>query len=120
MYNCRRKKYCQMNQANNSNNCGCNNNNDEEFFEDVEFIMDNTDSCECGFDKEDSMFPLNPVLAQSYVPIQKIGKTFTPNVGLKMGTIYPELVSPYAPCQSMEEIAFIKAKNTIGEGCNKC
>ena len=35
-------------------------------------------------------------------------KTFTPCVGLKMGTIFPELVSPYSPCQSVEENAFIK------------
>lgn len=78
------------------------------------------DSCDCGFDEQESVFPANPMLAQSYVPIQTLNKTFTPCVGLKMGTIYPELVSPYAPCQSLEEIAFIKAMNTVGEGCNKC
>ena len=78
------------------------------------------DACECGFNEEDSMFPQNPMLAQSYVPIQTLNKTFTPCVGLKMGTIYPELVSPYVPCQSLEEIAYIKAMNKVGEGCNKC
>ena len=78
------------------------------------------DSCKCGFNKEDSMFPENPMLAQSYVPTQKADKTFIPCVGLKNGTIFPELVSPYSPCQSMEDIAFIKAMNTIGKGCNKC
>ena len=82
--------------------------------------MADNDSCDCGFDKQDSVFPENPVLAQSYVPIQKLGKTFIPDVGLKMGTIFPELVSPYKPCQSIEEIAFIKAMNTVKEGCNKC
>ena len=56
---------------------------------------------------------------QSYVPIQYMDRTFKPNVGLKMGTIFPELVSPYFPCQSMEEIQFIKQRNTIGKGCNK-
>ncbi len=59
------------------------------------------------------------MLAQSYVPIQYMDRTFKPNVGLKMGTIFPELVSPYFPCQSMEEIQFIKQRNTIGKGCNK-
>ena len=78
------------------------------------------DACDCGYDMPDSGFPENPVLAQSYVPIQKMGKTFVPRVGLKMGTIFPELVSPYMPCQSLEEIAFIKAMNTVKEGCNKC
>ena len=66
------------------------------------------------------MFPENPMLAQSYVPIQTLNKTFIPSVGLKMGTIFPELVSPYSPCQSLEEIAFIKAMNKTKEGCNKC
>ena len=79
------------------------------------------DKCDCGFDSQgESVFPQNPMLAQSYVPIQTLDKTFTPCVGLKMGTIYPELVSPYEPCQSIEEIAFIKAMNKVKEGCNKC
>ena len=77
-------------------------------------------ACNCGFEQGESVFPQNPLLAQSYVPIQTMDKTFTPCVGLKMGTIFPELVSPYSPCQSVEENAFIKAMNTIGEGCNKC
>jgi len=75
--------------------------------------------CACGFDEEMSPFPSNPMFGQSYVPIQYMKKTFEPEVGLKMGTIFPELVSPYAPCQSIEEIAFIKATNKIGEGCNR-
>lgn len=79
------------------------------------------DSCDCGFDETtENVFPANPMFAQSYVPIQTMDKTFTPCVGLKMGTIFPELVSPYAPCQSIVFNAFIKALNTIGEGCNKC
>lgn len=78
------------------------------------------DQCECGFDEYDSVFPENPMFAQSYVPWQTMDKTFKPCVGLKMGTIFPELVSPYVPCQSIEEIEYIKATNKIGEGCNKC
>ena len=76
------------------------------------------DCCECGFDEEPSFFPANPMLAQSYVPIQTMDKTFTPCCGLKMGTIFPELVSPYAPCQSIDEINYLKKTNKIGEGCN--
>lgn len=81
---------------------------------------DYMDCCECGFDEEYNVFPENPMLAQSYVPIQYMNKTFKPCVGLKMGTIFPELVSPYEPCQSMREIDFIASRNTIKEGCNKC
>jgi len=85
--------------------CGCNQ-------------MDNSINCGCGFDEDMNLFPDNPMLAQSYVPIQYMDKTFTPCCGLKMGTIFPELVSPYRPGQSMEEIAYLRARNEIGEGCN--
>jgi hypothetical protein len=79
------------------------------------------DECECGFEEEVvyDVFPTNPMLAQSYVPIQFMDKTFKPCIGLKQGTIFPELVSPYSPGQSMEEIAFIERTNKIGEGCNR-
>lgn len=81
---------------------------------------DNKNTCSCGFDEnEPSVFPENPMLAQSYVPIQFMDKTFVPEVALKMGTIFPELVSPYVPGQSMEEIEYIRATNQIGEGCNR-
>lgn len=79
--------------------------------------MNNYD-CGCGFDTEESVFPSNPMLAQSYVPIQTLDKTSTPCCGLKNGTIFPELVSPYEPCDSMRFINYLKMRNTIGEGCN--
>ena len=76
--------------------------------------------CSCGFEEEVDVFPLNPMLAQSYVPFQYMEDTFKPCVGLSNGTIFPELVSPYSPCDSMRDIAFIAKTNTIGEGCNSC
>ncbi|MCI8291246.1 MAG: spore coat associated protein CotJA [Clostridia bacterium] len=54
----------------------------------------------------------------SYVPHQRMNKVYTPEIGLKMGTIFPELVSPYCPNQSLEVINYLKNSNTIGEGCN--
>ena len=79
------------------------------------------DNCDCGFDEEyNSVFPENPSLGQSYVPYQFMDKTFKPAVGLKMGTIFPELVSPYCPGQSMETIKYLEATNPVGKGCNKC
>lgn len=95
-------------QCSNNNSCSCCNQNDY------------MDCCECGFEEEYNVFPENPMLGQSYVPIQFMDKTFKPCVGLKMGTIFPELVSPYVPCQSMRENEYIRDTNTIGEGCNKC
>lgn len=79
----------------------------------------NNFNCGCGFDEEINLFPNNPMLAQSYVPIQYMDKTFIPCCGLKMGTIFPELVSPYRPGQSMQEIDYLRARNEIGEGCNE-
>ena len=108
--------------------CGCNNmnSNQQDLIDDTCDYVQNTmalqeDNCECGFDEEYEMsvFPDNPMLAQSYVPWQYMDKTFRPEIGLKMGTIFPELVSPYMPGQSMEEIEFIRNSNRIGKGCNK-
>ena len=104
--------------------CCCCNNDKNDVLED---ICDNVmpiseyehDECFCGFDEEESLFPSNPMFGESYVPVQRMNKTFTPDVGLKMGTIFPELVSPYMPCQSMRVNEFLEATNTVGEGCNK-
>ena len=113
-----KKCYCMKNKKKNSCNM------QDEILEDkcnnVSSFEDSYDSCACGFDEEYGVFPENPMLAQSYVPIQYMDKTFKPCIGLKMGTIFPELVSPYLPCQDMEEMKFIEATNKIGKGCNKC
>jgi len=77
------------------------------------------DACSCGFDEEDEIFPMNPLLAQSYVPWQTMKETFNPCAGLEMGTIFPELVSPYSPGQSSEFNEFVANSNTIKEGCNR-
>ena len=106
--------------------CSCNNSckeDNQDLLDDtceyVQNTMDVSDSCECGFDEEYKLFPSNTMFGQSYVPWQTMDKTFTPCVGLKMGTIFPELVSPYMPGQSMEEIEYIRRTNNIGMGCNK-
>lgn len=75
-------------------------------------------TCDCGFDEEDNLFPENPMFAQSYVPIQTLNETFKPCVGLDKGTIFPELVSIYMPGDSMKQIKYIEKTNKIGEGCN--
>lgn len=111
----------------NCNKCPNMNNQDisdvlEDVCDDVDTLSafdEDEDSCGCGFNPGMSVFPENPTLAQSYVPYQFMNETFKPCVGLKMGTIFPELVSPYVPCQSIEEIEFIKATNKIGKGCNR-
>ena len=114
-----RKCYC-MNNDYKSSDCEMQNDIIENQCSDVVSYEDMSNSCDCGFDEEYNVFPENPMLGQSYVPYQYMDKTFKPCVGLKMGTIFPELVSPYSPGQSMEEINYIAMTNTIGKGCNKC
>ncbi len=78
------------------------------------------DDCSCGFDDEEyNVFPNNPMYGQSYVPLQMINTVLKPAVGLRNGTIFPELISPYCPNQSLEEIEYLKKNNSIGEGCNR-
>ena len=82
-------------------------------------IQNQNNNFSCGFDMDsNSVFPSNPMYGQSYVPIQQMGKVFNPETGLKMGTIYPELVSPYSPCQSIRTIELLKNSNDYGEGIN--
>ena len=113
-----KKCYCM-----NNNSCETNSNIIEDKCDNVCSYTDYEDNneCACGFDEEYEMnvFPDNPMLAQSYVPWQYMDKTFKPCVGLKMGTIFPELVSPYMPGQSMRTLDYIEATNSIGKGCNK-
>ena len=116
--NCR-KCYC-MNNNYDNNSCEMQQDIMEKQCSDVASYENMVDACGCGFDEEYNVFPENPMLAQSYVPFQYMEKTFKPNIGLKMGTIFPELVSPYVPCQDIEEMEYIKQTNLIGEGCNKC
>ena len=115
---CRRNCCCPMNNMDNNNSCDY-----ETICNDVSnnCCCNNNDDCGCGYDDDNccgDIFPYNPMFAQSYVPIQHMDKTFVPCVGLKKGTIFPELVDPYYPCQSIDFINFIKDTNKIGEGCN--
>lgn len=71
-------------------------------------------SCPCNTNTSKSTFPKNYMYAQSYVPWQEINNTFDPARGLSCGTIFPELYSPYRPCQSMELIRFLESASKGG------
>lgn len=71
-------------------------------------------ACSCGFN-DPSVFPDNFMYGQSYVPIQYIDTTFSPAEGLQNGSLFPELISPYEPCQSMVENNFLR-QATMNEG----
>lgn len=116
--------YCRRNRWS-WNNCNCDQSNcDQNELEtscsDVDNLSScNENDCSCGFD-DYNVFPENPMYGQSYVPWQVMNDVYKPEVGLCKGTIFPELVSPYSPGQSMEEIEYIRETNSIKEGCNKC
>ena len=99
------------------NNCMNNNNSNMIDVRMINNNMQDDDECECGFDEE-SVFPENYMFGQSYVAIQRMTTTFRPCTGLKMGTIFPELVDPYTAGQSMEEDQFLRCSNEVKEGCN--
>ena len=81
--------------------------------------IDDENKCQCGFADEQNVFPTNFMYGQSYVPIQHLNETFKPEVGLKMGSLFPELVSPYEPGDSMCEIAYLRKKTgNLGQCCD--
>ncbi|NLC87354.1 MAG: hypothetical protein GX682_01025 [Clostridiaceae bacterium] len=87
MYNCRyRKCCCQKNYDQKVIETAC---NDCGTTANYYIAKDNDDSCDCGFEQQgESIFPQNPLLAQSYVPIQYMDKTFTPCVRIKNGNYF--------------------------------
>lgn len=110
---------CSCNNYTQANNDSCDENMYNNSCNDIDNCYNdmNYNSCSCGFD-EHSAFPQNWMYGHAYVPHQKMNKVYTPEIGLKMGTIFPELVSPYCPNQSLEVMNYLKNSNTIGEGCN--
>lgn len=99
---------CGQMTSNNRCNCTCNNKICNQNTSQNNKNNDDKNKCSCGFSESD-VFPQNYMYGQSYVPIQYIDTTFRPEIGLKMGTIFPELVSPYEPGQSMMENAYLRS-----------
>ena len=61
-------------------------------------------------------FPTNYLYGHAYTPNQSLNETFEPQRGLENGSMFPELVSPYYPGQSMEFIEYLKTTGRNG-GC---
>ena len=91
--------------CNSNNNCRCRNCN-----------MNNTapaNSCGCrnmyaNETSNNNPFPENYLYGYAYTPNSCINRTFTPECGLENGTIFPELVSPYSPGQSIDFIEYLR------------
>lgn len=64
--------------------------------------------------QKDAFFTANPMYGHAYTPVQTMKKIFTPEEGLENGTIFPELVSPYVPLQSVAENQYLKNYNEGG------
>lgn len=62
-----------------------------------------------------NIFTSKPMYGHAYTPIQTMNKIFEPAEGLREGTIFPELVSHYAPLQSMLENRYLR--NHKDGGC---
>ena len=67
-----------------------------------------------------AFFTAYPMYVHAYVPVQTMTKIFEPHDGLNQGTIFPELVSPYVPLQSMAENRFLRNYNEGGCLNNEC
>ena len=100
---------CRCNYRCNSRNCRpttCPRNNN------CSRCTNSTNTCRCTMYEnsltENSVFPANYLYGHSYTPNQCMNKTFTPEIGLENGTIFPELVSPYSPGQSIDFIEYLR------------
>lgn len=104
------------------NDCGC---SDENMYEQscpcsmntMNYNNQNdTNSCSCGFESSNN-FPNTLLYAHSYVPHQHMNNVYTPCLGLKLGSIFPELVSPYCPGQSQEVMNYLRNSKDFKGGC---
>ena len=90
--------------CNSNNNCRCKNCN-------INNITTTSCSCKNMYANETSSnnsFPANYLYGYAYTPTSCMNKTFTPECGLENGTIFPELVSPYSPGQSIDFIEYLR------------
>ncbi len=62
----------------------------------------------CNNNTTSSVFPENYLYGHAYTPNQTMTNIFVPEIGLNNGTIFPELVSPYSPGQSMDFINYLR------------
>lgn len=103
-------------------NNSCNTCSNDEMFEQscmmsqIPYSPENSDSCSCGFEQSD-IFPNTLLYGNSYVPHQYMNNIYRPNIGLKMGTIFTELVSPYCPGQSQEIMNILRQNRDFEGGC---
>lgn len=107
-----RRRCCRSDWENSNRNCRCDSMNDYNMWNNCS-DYDNQNRC-----RNNSAFPENYMYGHAYTPRQTMDRTFSPEEGLQNGTIFPELVSPYYPGQSMEIIEYLR--NDRGNGGCGC
>ena len=85
-------------------NCGCNNSNNYGFLNNYA----NNDYNNFRNNMNNNPFPNNYLYGHAYTPNQTLNKTFTPEDSLRNGTLFPELVSPYMPGDSIGFINYLR------------
>lgn len=58
-----------------------------------------------------TVFPKNVMYGHAYVKNQNMNTIFSPEEGLRKGTLFPELVSQYEPGDSMLELLYLRGGN---------
>ena len=86
-------------------NCRCNSQNNNMNYDN--YINNNSNNLNSTFNRSGA-FPNNYLYGHAYTPNQIACQTFTPEVGLSHGSIFPELVSSYVPGQSIDFIEYLK------------
>ena len=82
-------------------NCGCSNMNNYKSLN-YNYMYSNNNNV------NNNPFPNNYLYGHAYTPNQRLNKTFTPEIGLENGSLFPELVSPYMPGQSIDFINYLR------------
>lgn len=60
---------------------------------------------------------MNMDYGYTYVPNQPFTNVFSPANGLANGTMFPELVNPYCPNQSLEVMNYLRYNSNGGSCC---
>lgn len=105
--NCRCRSCSRRCNCNNSNNCNWNSDNN------CGYRNNNSDNSRsnnsgCNMCNNNNVFPENYLFGYAYTPNQCMNNTYSPEEGLSNGTIFPELVSPYSPGQSIDFIEYLR------------
>lgn len=91
---------CCRNRQNCNSNCSCNCQNNCNSNSNIYANICNSST--------NQPFPENYLYGHAYTPNQTMNRTYEPGIGLENGTIFPELVSPYYPDQSIDFINFLR------------